>query len=168
MEKRQFRVELKNGNQPLKFFNSPKEAKDVYGSEILKYIEIITPEEKPSKKKKMENLALVMIPKSDSEILLSEKYGYTSTPHRPNEKKVYKGMIYLEIGDTIILESKVTGYEKYDSILHHQWRGITPPAGKTWKYVIHHENSHILTLDEGFEKYGKIKKSQTGIIYLAL
>jgi hypothetical protein len=168
MDKRQFRVKLKNGNEPLKYFDSPKEAKKMYGSEILKYIEIVACDEKPMAKKRRENIAVVMVSKTNNEILLSETQGYRATPNRPNEKKIHKGMIYLEIGENIVLESRFIGYEKYDEILHHQWRGVKPPNKKTWKYVVKHEKSKILTMEEGIEKYGKIKKTQSGIIYLPL
>lgn len=166
MKKRQFRVELKNGFQPLKFFNTPMEAKKVYGSEIVKYIEIITPDDDVSIKKGKNNLMLCVISRTDEEIMLSDKVEYTVTPHRPNKKKVYEGMVYLEIGETLFLESKLITFEKYDEILHHQWKTMTPPDGKTWKYVLRHEKSKILTLEEGFKKYGEIKKTQNGLIYI--
>jgi len=111
---------------------------------------------------------VVLYDRSDEEITQSKELGYSPISSRLISKKISNGMVYLEIGKNIVLESELIRIEKYDKILHHQWKNVSSSENKNWKYVVNHGKSNIITIDDYVIKYGKIPKSKSVVEYINL
>jgi hypothetical protein len=168
MNKRQFRVQLKNGKEPIKFFKSPSEAKLMYGNEILKFIEVITMTDQIPTSVKTTEVGVVFYNRTDKEVFQSNEIGYSPIDVRLISKKITIGTMLFEIGENSVLMSEISGVEKYDKILHHQWKDDPSIESKHWKYIVNHTKSSVITIDDYIKQYGKIHPTKSGVGYINL
>jgi hypothetical protein len=164
-----YKVHLKSGSST-KLYETPQEAMQEHRGNIVKFEEVFT---KPMTKKfetpivKGEE-ALLISKRDNDDLATSKECGYAVTYNSPSLKKIYDGMVYLELSDDSVLVAEVVRLERYSKLIHHHWKGPGYRPDKEWQWAIYHRKGQIISRELAEQKYGKLKGTQGGISYVKI
>jgi hypothetical protein len=167
MRVKKFKVDLLKGPKVLEMFATPTAIIKKFGaSNIKKISEVYVDVDTGSKN--LNEFALEISARDKNDIQLSFDCGYTVSYNKPNEDKIFEGMLYFETSDEEVLVAEFDHWEKYDKMLHHHWKGPGYRPEKEWEWALFHKNAKIVPRTEVEKEYGKIVGRQGGIGYVKL
>ena len=168
MNNKAFKITLQDGRVIDKYFSTVQDAIKELGVKNIKKVDEVTIKKSNTTVVPAKDSALVISMRSDNDLQLSLSCCYAVTYNCPSYKRIFPGMKYFETSENNVLEGEIVKLAKYDSLLHHHWKGPGFKPDKVWKWAIFHKNSKIITKEEAEAKYGKIPGVQGGIGYLDL
>jgi len=166
MKIKKIKVTLKNGmSHPELFDTATMAVKTVGISNILKMEEVNQEVKQKYGHEFNKDQCLVISKRSNIDLEISLKCGYTVTYNKPSLQKVYNGMTIFETSEGAVLISKFVTLRNWDCNTH---KDYTPPGyrpDKEWEWAIFHKDSEIFDRSELEKKIGKIPGVQGGIGY---
>ena len=147
-------IEKRDGKVNSQLFESIKDAVKVVGAANIQKLEEVNYEEEVSESSLDKKLMVVVARKSNDELTISEKSGYTATVSRPMLTKVFNGMTILEVGEDKILESSLSMIGRYDKNAHKVWNS----DAREWEWIMYHKKGKTLSLVEAKTKYGDLER----------
>lgn len=168
MNNKAFKITLHDGRVIDKLFPTLQDAIKELGVKNIKKVEEVNIKKSSTAVTPSKDSALVISMRSEEDLQLSLSCGYAVTYNCPASNRIFPGMKYFETSENTVLEGEIVKLAKYDSLVHHHWKGPGFKPDKVWKWAIFHKNSKIITKEEAEAKYGKIPGVQGGIGYLDL
>jgi len=168
MNNKAFKITLKEGQVSEKLFATVQDAIKEFGVKNIAKIDEVTIKKSSTAVTPSRDSALVISMRSEADLKLSMDCKYAVTYNCPSYKRIFPGMKYFETSEKFVLEGEIVKLAKYDSLIHHHWKGPGFKPDKTWKWAIFHSNAKIITREEAEAKYGKIPGVQGGIGYIDL
>ena len=168
MNNKAFKITLQDGRVIDKYFSTVQDAIKELGLKNIKKVDEVSIKKTNASVIPAKDTALVISMRSEDDLKLSLSCGYAVTYNCPSYKRIFPGMKYFETSEHHVLEGEIVKLAKYDSLLHHHWKGPGFKPDKVWKWAIFHKNSKIISKEEAEAKYGKIPGVQGGIGYLDL
>lgn len=152
---KKYKVIQKDGKSAPHLFESVSDAVRTISATKIKKIEEVNYEEEVAENSIDKRNFVLISRKTDKEIEHSNNSGYAATYSRPALTKAFKGMYVLEVGETKVLESKLSGIGRYDNTSMKNWG----EDNKEWEWAIYHLKGNILTIDDAKAKYGDFDKA---------
>lgn len=152
---KKYKVIQKDGKSAPHLFESVSDALRTISATKIKKIEEVNYEEEVSETTIDKKNFILISRKTDKEIEHSNNSGYAATYSRPALTKVFKSMPVLEVGETLVLESKISAIGRYDNVSIKNWG----EDNKEWEWAVYHLKGNILTIDEAKKKYGDFDKA---------
>lgn len=168
MNNKGFKITLHDGRVIDKYFATLQDAIKELGLKNIKKADEVTIKKSSAAVAPSKDSALVISMRSEEDLQLSLTCGYAVTYNCPSYKRIFPGMKYFETSENSVLEAEIVKLAKYDSMVHHHWKGPGFKPDKTWKWAIFHINAQMITRADAEAKYGKISGVQGGIGYLNL
>lgn len=167
IEERQYKVQTSDGRLSVETFTTRQEAVRAYRGNLEKLIEVPSKIKNPTSLLPSNVSALLISKRSDNDLEISLKCGYSVNYNCPSKDKLHLGLRYLEVSDNNVLEGEVVKLEKYEKSVHHHWVGPGYRPEKEWCWAIYHKNSKIIPRKDAEKKYSNaLKGTQGGISYL--
>lgn len=166
MNNKALKITLHDGRVIDKYYSTLQDAIRELGLKNIKKVDEVTI--KKSRVVPSKDSALVISMRSDEDLQLSLSCGYAVTYNCPASNRIFPGMKYFETSENNVLEAVIVKLAKYDSLVHHHWKGPGFRPNRTWKWAIFHNNSRIISREEAESIYGKMPGVQGGIGYLDL
>jgi hypothetical protein len=164
-----YKVQLLDGKETTKLYETRQEALRAHRGNISKLIEVLPKATKPKPVSTVDELVIVISARSNEDLEISKDCGYAVMYNCPKRDKIYEGMKYLEVSDNYVLEATITKLEKYEKGAHHHWKGPGYKPDKTWKWALFHKNGKIVPRKNVEERYSNpLKGTQGGISYIKI
>ena len=164
-----YKVQLLDGKETTKLYETRQEALRAHRGNISKLIEVLPKATKPKPVSTVDELVIVISARSNEDLEISKDCGYAVMYNCPKRDKIYEGMKYLEVSDSYVLEATITKLEKYEKGAHHHWKGPGYKPDKTWKWALFHKNGKIVPRKNVEERYSNpLKGTQGGISYIKI
>jgi hypothetical protein len=169
IEERQYKVQLTDGSITSKTYTTRQEAIRAHRGDMVKLIEVLPKHKKQTSSTPVVSdvRALLISKRSDEDLEISLKCGYSVNYNCPSKDKLHVGLRYLEVSDNNVLEGEIVRLEKYEKSIHHHWKGPGYRPDKEWSWAIYHKNSKIIPRTDAEKKYSNpLKGTQGGISYI--
>jgi hypothetical protein len=164
-----YRVQLLDGKETTKLYETRQEALRAHRGNISKLIEVLPRATKTKPAPIVDELVIVISARSNEDLEISKDCGYAVMYNCPKRDKIYEGMKYLEVSENYVLEATITKLEKYEKGAHHHWKGPGYKPDKTWKWALFHKNGKIVPRKNVEERYSNpLKGTQGGISYIKI
>ena len=156
MNIKSYKVILKDGKSYPHLFYSVKDAlKTVGATKIQKLQEVI--EKVEVSETSIDRKAVAVIARRDNkEVDISDTTFQAATYNRPLLTKVFEGMTLLEVGEDVVLESKINSMGVFNNSLQSKYEPDISD-GKEYQWVIYHIKGHKLTVEEARKKYKELE-----------
>ena len=166
MKIKKIKVTLKNGMSFPELFDTATMAVKTVGiSQILKMEEVNQEIKQKYGHEFNKNQCLIISKRSNEDLEISLKCGYSVTYNKPSLQKIYSGMTIIVTSDDKVLMGKFVTLRNWDLNTH---KAYTPPGyrpEKDWEWAIYHKDSELMDRSELEKKIGKIPGVQGGIGY---
>jgi len=164
-----YKVQLLDGKETTKLYETRQEALRAHRGNISKLIEVLPRATKTKPVPIVDELAIVISARSNEDLEISKDCGYAVMYNCPKRDKIYEGMKYLEVSENYVLEATITKLEKYEKGAHYHWKGPGYKPDKTWKWALFHKNGKIVPRKNVEERYSNpLKGTQGGISYIKI
>jgi hypothetical protein len=164
-----YKVQLLDGNETTKLYETRQEALRAHRGNISKLIEVLPKATKTKPAPTVDELVIVISARSNEDLEISKDCGYAVMYNCPKRDKIYEGMKYLEVSENYVLEATITKLEKYEKGAHYHWKGPGYKPDKTWKWALFHKNGKIVPRKNVEERYSNpLKGTQGGISYIKI
>jgi len=168
MNNKAFKITLKEGQVSEKLFATVQDAIKEFGVKNIAKIDEVNIKKSSVTIAPSRDTALVISMRSEEDLKLSMVCKYAVTYNCPSYKRIFPGMKYFETSEKFVLEGEIVKLAKYDSLVHHHWKGPGLRPDRVWKWAIFHKNSKIISREEAESIYGKMPGVQGGIGYIDL
>ena len=168
MNNKAFKITLKEGQVSEKLFATVQDAIKEFGVKNIAKIDEVNIKKSSTAVAPSRDTALVISMRSEDDLKLSLDCKYAVTYNCPSYKRIFPGMKYFETSENFVLEGEIVKLAKYDSLVHHHWKGPGLRPDRVWKWAIFHKNSKIISREEAESIYGKMPGVQGGIGYIDL
>ena len=148
MNNKGFKITLHDGRVIDKYFATLQDAIKELGLKNIKKADEVTIKKSSAAVAPSKDSALVISMRSEEDLQLSLSCGYAVTYNCPASSRIFPGMKYFETSENTVLEGEIVKLAKYDSLVHHHWKGLGFKPSKTWKWAIFHKNSKIISREE--------------------
>jgi hypothetical protein len=164
-----YKVQLLDGKETTKLYETRQEALRAHRGNISKLIEVLPRATKTKPVPIVDELVIVISARSNEDLEISKDCGYAVMYNCPKRDKIYEGMKYLEVSENYVLEATITKLEKYEKGAHYHWKGPGYKPDKTWKWALFHKNGKIVPRKNVEERYSNpLKGTQGGISYIKI
>jgi len=164
-----YKVQLLDGKETTKLYETRQEALRAHRGNISKLIEVLPRATKTKPVPIVDELVIVISARSNEDLDISKDCGYAVMYNCPKIDNIYDGMKYLEVSGDYVLDATITKLEKYEKSIHHHWKGPGYKPDKTWKWALFHKNGKIVPRKNVEERYSNpLKGTQGGISYIKI
>jgi len=147
---KKYRLITKDDRVFPQLFDNVKDAIASAGTAGIKKLEEVNFDDEESEGVVDPKTYVIISRENNAEVINSDKTGYAVSVNRPVLTRVFQNMPVLEVGEDMVLESKLSVIGRYDKRLHKAWDG----SGKDWGWVLYHPKGKMLTIEEAKAKYG--------------
>jgi hypothetical protein len=109
-----YKVQLLDGKETTKLYETRQEALRAHRGNISKLIEVLPRATKTKPAPIVDELVIVISARSNEDLEISKDCGYAVMYNCPKRDKIYEGMKYLEVSENYVLEATITKLEKND------------------------------------------------------
>ena len=164
-----YKVQLLDGKETTKLYETRQEALRAHRGNISKLIEVLPKATKTKPVSTVDELVIVISARSNEDLEISKDCGYAVMYNCPKRDKIYPGMRYLEVSDEYVLEAVIDKLEKYEKGAHPHWKGPGYKPNKEWKWAIYHKNGKLIKRENAEQRYSNsLKGTQGGISYIKI
>lgn len=165
---KKYKVITKQGKSHGTLFDTLKTAISTIGVSNIQKIEEVNISDSSDDKIVDKKIAMLLTKRSDDDINISKKSGYTVSYVKPVNAKLFDGMKVIEVGETTVLVATLKVISRYEASLYPAWDSSKYDSTKEWDWVLLHKGAKLMKMKEAIQQFGDLSGSTSGTSYIKL